>query len=62
MTTDDIPYIEEQMAAPPVEFSGGWAELLRPRYLISTITLCLGVALFAFKFIVNFMGRFRNEK
>lgn len=48
MTTDDIPYIEEQMAAPPVEFSAGWAELLRPRYLISTITLCLGVALFAF--------------
>lgn len=48
MTTDNVPFIEEQMAAPPVELSAGWAELLRPRYLVSTITLCLGVALFAF--------------
>lgn len=30
------------------EGAGRWSELLRPRYLASTITLCLGVALFAF--------------
>lgn len=48
MTTDIIPYSEEQMAAPPIELSAGWADLMRPRYLVSTITLCLGVALFAF--------------
>lgn len=27
---------------------GDWGELLRPRYLVSTVMLCLGVALFAF--------------
>jgi MFS family permease len=48
MTTDNIPYSEEQMAAPPNKLSAGWADLMRPRYLVSTITLCLGVALFAF--------------
>ncbi|OBZ93363.1 MFS transporter [Pararhizobium polonicum] len=30
------------------ERSAGWGELLQPRYLASIITLCLGVALFAF--------------
>ncbi|MDO9414748.1 MFS transporter [Pararhizobium sp.] len=28
--------------------AGTWGELLRPRYLAATVTLCLGVALFAF--------------
>ena len=27
---------------------GRWSELLRPDYLVATVTLCLGVALFAF--------------
>ncbi len=27
---------------------GSWSELLRPRHLAATVTLCLGVALFAF--------------
>ncbi|URK88970.1 MFS transporter [Rhizobium sp. RCAM05350] len=34
--------------AGDAELAGGWGELMRPRYLVSTITLCLGVALFAF--------------
>lgn len=34
---------------PPMdETGGGWRDLLTPRYLASTIMLCLGVALFAF--------------
>jgi len=54
MTTDNIPYTEEPMSgaspglAGGAELAGGWGELMRPRYLVSTITLCLGVALFAF--------------
>jgi MFS family permease len=54
MTTDNIPYTEEPMngvsaeLAGDAELAGGWGELMRPRYLVPTITLCLGVALFAF--------------
>jgi len=48
MTTDNIPYGDEQMTGSTLEASAGWGELLRPRYLVSTVTLCLGVALFAF--------------
>ncbi|WP_372353206.1 MFS transporter [Pararhizobium sp. YC-54] len=48
MTTDNIPYSEEPVDGTSAELAGGWGELMRPRYLVSTITLCLGVALFAF--------------
>jgi MFS family permease len=48
MTTDNIPYTEEPMEGTSVELAGGWGELMRPRYFVSTVTLCLGVALFAF--------------
>ena len=48
MTSDNIPCDGEQMSETAVERSAGWGELLQPRYLVSTITLCLGVALFAF--------------
>ncbi|WP_407692806.1 MFS transporter [Rhizobium herbae] len=40
--------MDEKMTGSAVETSAGWGELLRPRYLVSTVTLCLGVALFAF--------------
>lgn len=44
---------ESQVAdpAPQTEVDleeGSWSELLRPRHLAATVTLCLGVALFAF--------------
>lgn len=64
MTTDTIPHRDElgdelagdisgvfeggAASAGGAELAGGWGELMRPRYLVSTITLCLGVALFAF--------------
>jgi len=64
MTTDTIPHRDElgdelagdisgvfeggAASAGGTELAGGWGELMRPRYLVSTITLCLGVALFAF--------------
>jgi MFS family permease len=64
MTTDTIPHRDERgdelagdisgvfeggaASAGGAELAGGWGELMRPRYLVSTITLCLGVALFAF--------------
>ena len=48
MTTDNIPYTDEPVNGAPTELAGGWGELMQPRYLVSTITLCLGVALFAF--------------
>ena len=64
MTTDTIPHKDElgdelagdisgvfeggAASAGGAELAGGWGELMRPRYLVSTITLCLGVALFAF--------------
>lgn len=34
--------------SPNVDAEGRWSELLQPRYLAATVTLCLGVALFAF--------------
>ena len=48
MTSDNIPCDGGQMSETAVERSAGWGELLQPRHLVSTITLCLGVALFAF--------------
>ncbi len=48
MTTDNIPYTDEPVNSASSEMAGGWGELMQPRYLVSTITLCLGVALFAF--------------
>ncbi len=44
---------ESQVAGPAPQTAidveeGSWSELLRPRHLAATVTLCLGVALFAF--------------
>ncbi len=48
MTTDNMIYADDPMNDTTAEIAGRWSELLKPRYLASTITLCLGVALFAF--------------
>ncbi|NVD38563.1 MFS transporter [Ensifer sp. HO-A22] len=37
-----------EKSAPPQEEEGRWGELLQPNHLAATVTLCLGVALFAF--------------
>jgi MFS family permease len=39
---------DDEVAMVDKESGGGWGDLLTPRYLASTIMLCLGTALFAF--------------
>lgn len=46
--TLDTTLSEDQSRLKDVGIGGGWRDLLTPRYLASTIMLCLGVALFAF--------------
>ena len=48
MTTENVPFDDTRESGKPDEQAGSWGELLQPRYLVSTVTLCLGVALFAF--------------
>lgn len=46
--TENIADCDEQIAGTETGLSSGWGELLQPRNLAATVTLCLGVALFAF--------------
>ncbi|MCA1407868.1 MFS transporter [Ensifer sp. IC3342] len=45
-STED--HLQASNAALQTEIKGRWSELLRPHHLTATVTLCLGVALFAF--------------
>lgn len=46
--TENAAASEEQITATETEMASAWGELLQPRNLAATVTLCLGVALFAF--------------
>ncbi|WP_230170841.1 MFS transporter [Rhizobium sp. CECT 9324] len=47
-TDQNNPQAAEAVAADPAHEAGRWAELIAPRYLATTLMLCMGVALFAF--------------
>lgn len=46
--TLETTFSDDETPKAETEIGGGWRDLLAPRYLASTIMLCLGTALFAF--------------
>lgn len=46
--TENIAVCDEEITTAEKELTSGWGELLEPHNLAATVTLCLGVALFAF--------------